>query len=603
MIGGFVRRAGHSTRARGLSSLRRELAGAGIAVALAILAIASIVLIVLRDRTIDDSDREMATVSRVTAERTSQTFSAADILIRSIVDLASKPAPGETGTLDERAKTQSFHDGLVRLQKLLPEVEVTAVVNADGDVIGSSREFPAPRINIASANFFMALKERPDRDLVVSDPILARLNGEWMLYLARPLVDAQGHFQGLVLVAISINYFEGYFSTIDLGATSTITLLNNDVRVIARWPQDDDMIGQILPGWSNARPPVGDTAKYVAQDRSHNTRRVIVTRLKVGEAPLFLAVSRTQEALLEPWHNALVWIVLFAVTSLAVLGVLAWFVLRALREEERWSGALLQRETQLSQQAVELSAARDLAERANRARGEFLANMSHELRTPLNAILGFSEILEKGLFGPLGNPRYREFAMDIHNSGKHLLEVISNILDLAKVDAGKLEIYAQDFDIVEMMHICGRLMTEAANAGEVTLEVRAPHSPVFIQGDSTRVRQILLNLLSNAVKFTPKGKTVTLSGELVEDGFVLRVIDTGIGMSAEEAVKAMQPFHQIDSSLARRYQGTGLGLPLTKSLVALHDGAMDIKSAPGEGTTVTVWLPRQRAPSEDNVAA
>lgn len=307
--------------------------------------------------------------------------------------------------------------------------------------------------------------------------------------------------------------------------------------------------------------------------------------------------------MLQPWRNALVFIVLFAATSLVVLGVLAVFVLRAVSHEENWGNALMEREVRLSRQAIELAHARDVAETANRARGEFMANMSHELRTPLNAILGFSEILERGLFGPLGDPRYREFAADIHASGKHLLQVIGNILDLAKVDAGKLELFTQDFDIVETMQSCSRLMSEAANAGGVALEVLTPQGPVYIQGDATRVRQILLNLLSNAVKFTPRGKTVTLTGEPVEDGFILRVTDTGIGMTEEEAIKAMEPFHQIDSSLARRYQGTGLGLPLTKSLVTLHEGEMDIRSVPGEGTTVTVWLPRQQTSSTDNVAA
>jgi two-component system cell cycle sensor histidine kinase PleC len=229
--------------------------------------------------------------------------------------------------------------------------------------------------------------------------------------------------------------------------------------------------------------------------------------------------------------------------------------------------------------------------------------MSHELRTPLNAVLGFSEILEKELFGPLGDARYREFASDIHNSGKHLLEVIGNILDLAKVDAGKLELYEDDVDIVEMMNVCGRLMAEAANAAGVTLRVRPPTEPISIQGDATRIRQIFLNLLSNAVKFTPQGKTVILSGWIDDEGVVLRVIDSGIGMTAEEAVLAMQPFHQIDSSLSRRYQGTGLGLPLTKSLVGLHGGAMDIKSVPGHGTTVTVWLPKRRKMDIERAAA
>jgi signal transduction histidine kinase len=591
-------------RARGRSSLRRDLIAAGIAIALAILAIASVVLVVLRNQTLDNSDRELAAVSRVTAERTSQSFSAADVLIRSIVDLATKPAPGETGTLRERAKTQSFHEALVRLQKMLPDIEVTAVVDTNGDVIGSSREYPTANLNVAKASFFIALKERPDRDLVISDPLQVPLTGQWMLYLARALTDGKGSFEGIVLAAIPIHYFEDYFSAIDLGASSTVTLVNNNARLIARWPLEDDLIGHEVPAMGGSpHPGSGEIARMLVNDRHGKLRRVIVTGLAANGNSFFLAVSRTQGASLQPWRSALVWIVMFAVTSLLVLVVLAWFILRAVRDEERWSGALLERETQLSKQAFELSAARDLAETANRARGDFLANMSHELRTPLNAILGFSEILEKGLFGPLGDPRYREFAMDIHNSGKHLLEVIGNILDLAKVDAGKLELYEQEFDIVEMMHTCGRLMTESANAGGVKFEVRAPRIEMPIQGDSTRVRQILLNLLSNAVKFTPPGGTVTLWGEAVEDGFILRVIDTGIGMTEAEAVEAMQPFHQIDSSLARRYQGTGLGLPLTKSLVTLHDGVLDIESTPGEGTTVTVWLPRQRTPSEDNIAA
>jgi len=585
-------------------SLRRELIGAGVAIAAVILAIAAIVLILLRNQTIENSDREMATVSRVTAERTAQTLTAADVLIRSVADLAMKPGPGEPPTLRERAKSQAFHDGLVRLQKLLPEIDVTAVIDANGDVVGSSREFPVPNTNIAYVSFFKALKEKPDRDLIVSVPIRERLTGQWVLYLTRALVDAQGNFQGIVLAEIPVDYFQAYFSGVDLGATSTVTLLSDDVRILARWPVDDALIGQGLPPFGpGLRPEVGQTMKFVVEGRDQKLRRVTVSRLEIGNTSFFLSVSRTQAALLQPWRNALIVIVLFALTSLVVLSVLAIFVLRAIRHEERWGNALMERETKLSRQAAELAAARDLAETANRARGDFLANMSHELRTPLNAILGFSEILEKGLFGPLGDPRYREFAADIHSSGKHLLEVIGNILDLAKVDAGKLQLFAQDFDIVETMQSCGRLMTEAANAGGVALEIRSPPGPVFIQGDATRVRQILLNLLSNAVKFTPRDKTVTLAGEAVADGFILRVIDTGIGMTDQEAVKAMEPFQQIDSSLSRRYQGTGLGLPLTRSLVMLHDGVMDIKSAPGEGTTVTVWLPRQRTSREDNVAA
>jgi PAS domain S-box-containing protein len=243
---------------------------------------------------------------------------------------------------------------------------------------------------------------------------------------------------------------------------------------------------------------------------------------------------------------------------------------------------------------MDLRIARELAERSSKAKSAFLANMSHELRTPLNAILGFSEILESELFGPLGDPRYAEFAQDINRSGKHLLAIICDILDLAKVEAGQLEINDSEVDVVTLLQSCERLIAPVARSREISLTVNLPPETVVVRADETRLKQILLNLLSNAVKFTPPGNAVVLSGQRIMDGIVLRVSDTGIGMSAENIEEAMQPFHQIDNSLSRRYEGTGLGLPLTQSLVDSHGGAMKIESVVGEGTTVTVTLPGWR---------
>jgi PAS domain S-box-containing protein len=250
--------------------------------------------------------------------------------------------------------------------------------------------------------------------------------------------------------------------------------------------------------------------------------------------------------------------------------------------------------TQRKQAEIELRAARELADRSNRAKSIFLANMSHELRTPLNAILGFSELIEQQVFGPISEPRYLEFAQDILRSGRHLLDIISNILDLAKVEAGRLELEERQVDIVDVLRGSLRLVSEMARRREITLNAELPPGAVIVHADPTRLKQILLNLLSNAVKFTPEGKPVTLSCGRDGDELVLAVADTGIGMTDDEVVEVMQPFHQVDNSLSRQYEGTGLGLPLTQSLVDLHDGTMTIASELGVGTTVTVRLPATR---------
>ena len=222
-------------------------------------------------------------------------------------------------------------------------------------------------------------------------------------------------------------------------------------------------------------------------------------------------------------------------------------------------------------------AAREVAELANRAKSEFLANMSHELRTPLNAIIGFSEVILKELFGPLKNERYKDYVKDIHESGSHLYGLINDILDVSKAEAGKLE------------------LSERAHRAKVTIEIELPEDLPALSADERKLTQILINLLSNAVKFTPEGGNVWVIAGIEGNGaFRLSVKDTGIGIAPEDIATVMASFGQVDRKLSRRYEGTGLGLPLTKSLVALHDGTLDIESEVDVGTTVIVRMPGRR---------
>jgi signal transduction histidine kinase len=241
-----------------------------------------------------------------------------------------------------------------------------------------------------------------------------------------------------------------------------------------------------------------------------------------------------------------------------------------------------------------LRRAKEEAEIASRSKTEFLANMSHELRTPLNAIIGFADILARQIFGPLGQERYIEYAHDIRDSGQHLLNLINDVLDIAKIEVNKTELTEQPVSVPELVESCLRLMRDRANAGGITIATRlAPDLPQ-LRADDRRLKQILLNLISNAVKFTPVGGEVEIRAEGGADGFRFMVADTGIGIAAADIATALAPFGQIDSSLARRYQGTGLGLPLARSMTELHGGRLEIESNPGSGTMVTVWLPPER---------
>jgi signal transduction histidine kinase len=243
---------------------------------------------------------------------------------------------------------------------------------------------------------------------------------------------------------------------------------------------------------------------------------------------------------------------------------------------------------------ADLRRAKDEAELASRSKTEFLANMSHELRTPLNAIIGFSDILMGQIFGPLGDARYGDYARDIRDSGLHLLTLINDVLDVSKVEFGKIEIIEEAVDVAAVVGSCARLMRDRADAAGIRLVQELPTNLPQLQGDSRRLKQILLNLLSNAVKFTPSGGRVTIRAATAADGFRLIIEDTGIGIAKQDIEKAMRPFGQIDSRLARKYQGTGLGLPLARAMAELHGGRLEIDSAPGHGTIATLWLPGRR---------
>ncbi len=234
------------------------------------------------------------------------------------------------------------------------------------------------------------------------------------------------------------------------------------------------------------------------------------------------------------------------------------------------------------------------AESASRSRGAFLATMSHELRTPLNAVIGFADALRQPFFGDL-NEKQRDYVESIHDSGLHLLSLINDVLDISKIDAGKLELCDDPVDLVAVVAECIKLVSGHSRDAGVALVVDSPMEAPMIRGDLRRLKQVVLNLLSNAIKFTPRGGTVTTKVELEpEGGMMVSVCDTGIGMKPEDVPKAFEMFTQIANPFSRKFSGTGIGLPLTRSLVELHDGQVSLQSVLGQGTRVGVHFPALR---------
>ncbi|HTZ76974.1 MAG TPA: ATP-binding protein [Stellaceae bacterium] len=264
-----------------------------------------------------------------------------------------------------------------------------------------------------------------------------------------------------------------------------------------------------------------------------------------------------------------------------------------------WDGVILDA-TRIARREQELMHAKERAELENRGKSEFIATMSHELRTPLNAIIGFSDIMAQELHGPLGSASYRGYARDILESGKLLLSIINDVLDISKVESGKIELHEEAIDLAQLAGSLLRLTRERAETAGVALAAEVPDGLPLLRADERLIKQIMSNLLSNAIKFTPKGGRAVLRAACDDsNALALSVEDTGIGIAPEDIPRALERFGQIDNSLSRRYAGTGLGLPLVKAFAELHGGRFELESAPAVGTTAIVRFPAARSIRRD----
>jgi signal transduction histidine kinase len=479
-----------------------------------------------------------------------------------------------------------------------PGMAHAIIIDPDGKRRTTTRE-PHPNvIDLGDRDHFRVHRDGQFRGLYIGQTVIGRIQDLPALPISRRVEAADGTFLGVVAVLLPPSALTALHKSINLGPHGTLALAGLDNVVRARFsadsPDGNTGIGALLSG-----APRPDFIEEGAEGWFTRIRVIDgITRLytygRLGNYPLVVTVGLDLDQKLAASRSHAATIVAIALGSTLLLAGLAAYLIREMRIRAAHEVNLAEERTKLLATNVALTESKERAETADRAKSEFLTNMSHELRTPLNAVLGFSEVMVSEAFGPLGNDRYRSYARDIHLSGTHLLEIINGILDLSKAASGKLELIEGWFDARDVANSVCRLIQPRLDEAKLSLAVNMLPGDLIIYADERLVKQMLLNLLANACKFTPPNGRIEFSILVDASGLQFAVTDTGIGIAAEDLERVVQPFVQVDSSLSRQHEGTGLGLALVKMMAELHGGSLHLESKVGHGTTAVIILPLSR---------
>lgn len=491
---------------------------------------------------------------------------------------------------------------------LAPPTIYAAFAGPDGKLRQTTIE-PAPvDVDFSDREHFRVHLDQPDAGLYLSVPMMGRIATKPVIMATRRIDDNAGHLLGVLGFALSPGSLIELHRSIDLGPRGVIALVGLDGRVRARFgyrPDGTDLMD--VEQW----PAIlgGDaTSDVIKTDSLDGIERIYAVR-RLPSHPLIVVVGLSLDDELKNSRIHLAMEIAIGIAATLVLGVLKYLLTREIRRRnqrevelarehaalEQARSEVLAEQSKLAAVNRELQVSTARAESANLAKSQFLAQMSHELRTPLHAVIGFSELIAYHVTPLPAGGQIAGYANDILKSGRHLLELINSILDLSKVESGSASLVESVVPLAEVIQ--DSLTTVREQALEAGVEIRAhyPDALPRIHGDTTKLRQVFINLLSNAVKFTPRGGSVTVSGRREADGaFAVAVSDTGIGMTGDEMAIAMEPFGQVENSLARTFEGTGLGLPLARRMTELHGGRLTMRSVKGAGTIVEVWLPAHR---------
>jgi Signal transduction histidine kinase len=515
----------------------------------------------LRESSLQTAEANLARYSLMLVEEADRSFKSVDLVLSSIGDYLGRREVTDSASYQRIMSDQATH--LLLKEKItgLPQIDAVTMINAQGKLINFSRYWPIPDVNVSDRDYFKALKADPNLETFISAPIQNRGSGTWNIYIARRLNDPNGEFMGLLLGAMSLQYFENFFASTSLGVGSSVSLVREEGTLLASYPQSENIGKQSSGSGQRALAAGGNIRDLSANDQ---TMRIRSARM-LPNYPVLVEVAQTEDNVLRSWRGMAELLGAMSLVSTIVVLIAVFVIARWWKKQEQLTQA---------------------AEAANAAKSAFLAMMSHEIRTPMNAVLGLtSTLLETNL-----DAEQRGSLLAVHDAGDNLLGILNDILDFSKLEAGRLSLEHIAFSPEALVQNTLSIIGPRASAkGLVIRSVNDSVLPLALKGDAGRIRQVLLNLLSNAVKFTATGEVVVSTRCLAQDGKLATiewaVSDTGIGIAPENIGNLFANFVQADNSISRRFGGSGLGLAICKRLVEQMGGEIKVISTRGQGST------------------
>ncbi len=580
----------------------------GIVVIACMIGGAVLSVLTLRDREIENWRQQLDSLSLVLAEDISQSVFTAYSSLDSVSEQIRKTNVQDAQHFRRRLSGEDIHLTLREKIRDQKQIDVVSIVATNGDIISTSRSYPAPVVNVVDRDYFVTLRDNPKAGDFVSMPGRNKHTGQWSFFISRRIDDLHGNFMGMVVIGFSVPEVSSFFQRViqNLGPGASISIYRNDLMLLVRTPHIEKLMGQ--------HNRSGSTYEVIElHKKQHEVVLTDRTRFSTGERELRLSAVRKLDRyplivtlivgdalFLASWRQMSATIAL--VTAIGVLIALLGLalLLRYLRQREAY--------------IEEMQRLTDAAEAANHAKSKFLATMSHEIRTPMNGILGMAQLLMMPNTTPEEN---KEFARTILNSGQTLLTLLNDILDLSKIEAGKIELQTAVFSPHEIVQAVGRLYGEVAHAKHLAIRLDTGGLEARqYWGDALRIRQMLTNLVSNALKFTQEGSIRLEVREIERRDNVatleFSVCDTGIGIPSATQSELFKPFKQLDASTTRAYGGSGLGLSIVRNLAELMQGETGLDSSPGQGSSfwfrlrlpcapdaIRIKLPAQAQPAAD----